>query len=61
LRRLGDDSPSLFARRHALLEIVYPDAREQASGETGLALETFPAICPWDVDTILARTFFPEA
>lgn len=61
LVRLGEDSPSLWARRQSLLVRVYPEAREQASGETGLALETFPAVCEWDIDTILARTFFPEA
>lgn len=60
LARLGEDSPSLWARRQALLIRVYPEAREQASGETGLALDTFPRRCPWEVDTLLDRTFFPE-
>lgn len=55
-----DDSPSLRRIRADLLARGYAHARHRASGETGLPLATFPAVCPWDIEQILADDFFPE-
>jgi hypothetical protein len=60
LARLQRDHPSLDAQRAVMLQAEYPGARDQASGETGLPLATFPAQCPWGVDQILAADFWPE-
>jgi hypothetical protein len=40
-------SPSLKAKLAELLAEAYEDACLRAARQTGLALETFPAECPW--------------
>ena len=55
-----DDSPSLRRVVPELLQRRYPSAREGASGETRLPLQTFPDTCPWDVAQVLAADFWPE-
>ena len=54
------DSPSLRRELPAALEFVYPRARKQAAAETGLALTTFPLVCPWTVEQVLDEDFFPR-
>jgi len=53
IRTLFGDSPSF----HGLLEEIlcddYSQARAIASEETGQAIKTFPAQCPWDVEYCL--------
>jgi hypothetical protein len=39
----------------------YARARRKASRETGLALATFPEVCPWPVAQVLDEDFWPEA
>ena len=45
-------------RNHAvaILDEAYQDAREQASAETGLPLETFPPQCSSTVEDVISRT-----
>jgi hypothetical protein len=49
IRRLLRDHPSLKQTLEDSLEICYQDAKEDASDDTGLILETFPEICPEDL------------
>ncbi|MGE3541856.1 MAG: DUF29 domain-containing protein [Candidatus Tectimicrobiota bacterium] len=43
-----------LARRYRVAHIA-------ASRQTGLALATFPATCPWTIAQVLAADFWPEA
>ena len=55
------DSPSLRRRREEAIAVVYRQAREEAAGETGLSLTSFPTECPYGLDDILTRPFrWPE-
>ncbi|MFN8491517.1 MAG: DUF29 domain-containing protein [Caldilineaceae bacterium] len=54
------DSPSLRREIPVILAYVYPRARKQAAAETGLALTTFPLICPWTDEQVLDEDFFPR-
>jgi len=60
LKRIFKQSPSL--KRHAAVSIgeLYPDARGQASIETGLSLKAFPSQCPYTFDQLLDADFLPE-
>ena len=55
------DSPSLRRCPGEVLTRQYPVARLDASGETGLALETFPEACPFTIEQILDPDFWPDA
>jgi Domain of unknown function DUF29 len=59
IQRLLRQSPSLSGVIAASVADVYPDAVESASIETGLPAPTFPEKCPFSVDEILQRGFFP--
>jgi Domain of unknown function DUF29 len=62
-RRLRDDlveSPSLRGHAAAAFAQSYADAREQASAETGLPVETFPEQCPYTLEQALHPRFLPE-
>jgi len=50
-------NPSLKSRTEEADRDAYYDARLEASGETDLDVETFPAACPYDWDAILNRPF----
>ncbi len=54
-----DDSPSLRRQVQDMIEADYAAMRLDASGETGLSLETFPEMCPWTVEQVLDETFWP--
>ncbi len=41
------DNPSLKSKLEAAVATSYRTARRETAIETGLPLETFPAICPW--------------
>lgn len=43
----------------ALIDDVYPDARNEASDETGLPLSAFPSTCPYTLAQIRDREWFP--
>lgn len=57
-RRLKE-SPSLNPQLSAMMEEEYPQARKNASRETGLPLSTFPEQCPFNVEQII-NDFWPE-
>jgi Domain of unknown function DUF29 len=44
------DNPSLKAKLSDALTTAYRYARREAAIETGLALDSFPADCPWTFD-----------
>jgi hypothetical protein len=56
-----DDNPGLQPRRAALFATAYETARDQASGETDLPLETFPQANPFTLDQAMDEAFWPEA
>jgi hypothetical protein len=41
--------------------ITYTNARQLATDETGLPLNTFPETCEWRMEQILDQDFLPEA
>jgi hypothetical protein len=59
LHEAFNDSPSLLPYAGSVLAECYGDAREQAVEETGLALATFPAICPFTLEQVLDRNYLP--
>jgi hypothetical protein len=62
-RRIRDlllDSPSLKSYVEEMANACYADAREQASLETGLALDCFPRDCPYAVADVLNPDFWPQ-
>ena len=61
LARLLRDSPSLRPRVAVVLPASYAYARQSASDESGLSLQTFPEVCPWPAEQVLDADFWPEA
>ena len=62
-RRLRDDfqvSPSLKRYFEEVFNECYQDAREQASDETGLPLDTFPVECSFTASESLNSDYLPE-
>ena len=55
------ESPSLRPQLSMLLQECYPRARRKAARQTRLPLTTFPEVCPWTVEQVLADTFWPGA
>jgi len=53
-------APSLAREIPAMIVEEYPAACHKASVQTGLPLRTFPAICPWTPEQILALEFWPD-
>jgi hypothetical protein len=53
-------SPSLRAHAAAALPLVHAEARARAAAETGLALASFPAECPFELDQLLDPGFLPK-
>jgi hypothetical protein len=47
------ESATLHNHAISILDKAYAGARKQAAAETGLARETFPVECAWDLDTLL--------
>jgi hypothetical protein len=60
LTRLMRTTPSLGPQMSALLTASYPEARTRVSEETRLPVTTFPERCPWTIEQILDRNFWPE-
>ena len=54
-----DDNPSLKPLLPLALASAYRKACREAIAETGLAMSTFPTICPWAVDEVLNEEFWP--
>jgi len=53
-------SPSLRPAVREFITTVYAVAVEEAAAETGLAENFFPRDCPFSVEQILKRGFYPE-
>lgn len=59
---------SRLIRKHPILDShlgqvfleCYFDAREDASNETGLPIDTFPKTCPYRLDSVLDAEFLPS-
>ena len=60
IQKLLRDSPSLASQMPQILEEEYPAARADASDETGLTEDTFPAHCPFTAELVLNVGFWPE-
>lgn len=54
------ESPTLRVAAPDLVMSIYADAREDAADETRLPLETFPATCPYSIDELRDRTYWPD-
>jgi hypothetical protein len=59
LKRTFEQSPSLKRLAVKSVAEIYPDARRQASIETGIDRVTFPAECPYSFDQIGDDDFLP--
>lgn len=55
-----EDSPSLRNFLPEALSKAYPQARQAAADETGLALEQFPNKCPYTLEALLNEDWLPE-
>jgi hypothetical protein len=53
-------NPSLKALLPEALALAYRDAPLETAAETGLAKTTFPETCPWTVDEVLDKGFWPK-
>ncbi|MBV8094302.1 MAG: DUF29 domain-containing protein [Acetobacteraceae bacterium] len=53
-------NPTLAANLDAIIAEVYGDAREEASDQTDLPENTFPASCPYTAAEILDLDWFPS-
>jgi len=60
LEKLFKDSPSLKPYFSEVLNECYQDARELATAETSLPLETFPSQIPFTTEEILNPAFLPS-
>ena len=55
------ESPSLRPTLQAVLDDIYPQARQETAKETGIDLSRLPSACPFSLTEILAEDFWPEA
>ena len=60
LRKAFQVSPSLKRYFGEVFCECYQDAREQASDETGLSVDTFPAESPFTPEATLDRDYLPD-
>jgi hypothetical protein len=61
LKGIFKQSPSLKGFAAESIVDVYPDARRQASIETGLPDTAFPRECPYEFDQLLDADFLSES
>jgi hypothetical protein len=59
IQELLDDSPSLRHEIEDRVAAAYEKAVLAAEGETGIERKRFPESCPYDLEQILDRGFFP--
>jgi hypothetical protein len=57
---LLEDIPSLRRTLPNVVKNVYPKAVILAVEETGLSKSTFPPLCPYTVEQLLDKQFYPE-
>jgi Domain of unknown function DUF29 len=60
IERLCTRMPSLQRQLPTMLVEEYPRARRRASVQTRLAVSTFPAQCPWELEQVLDPDFWPD-
>ena len=60
IAKLLKESPSLRGLIPVLVEDEYPDARDDAAMETGLPESTLPVACPYSIEAMLDKDFWPE-
>ena len=60
ISELLDDSPSLQYDLDDKIAGVYEKARLSAEDETGIDKNNFPQQCPFSVEQMLQKNFFPE-
>lgn len=53
------DSPSLKPYFDSIFAECYTQAVKQAKAETGLPLETFPVLCPYELPEVIDDEFLP--
>jgi Domain of unknown function DUF29 len=58
--QLLKDSPSLKYQIEDKIIDAYDIAISSAAGETGLAENTFPAICPYSFTRLMEKDFYPD-
>lgn len=54
------DNPSLKLYLPEAIVLAYPEARELASEDTSFPPATFSQDCPYTLDQVLDRQFFPQ-
>lgn len=54
------NKPSLKSYLHDAVIEAYPDALESAIEETNLPESTFPQICPYSLEQLVDKKFYPE-
>lgn len=59
IAKLFKDNPSLKRYLPEELRDAYGDAVELAAADTGMAMEDFPATCPFTTEQVLDREFWP--
>ena len=55
-----DDSPSLKSYIESVFAECYAQAVKQAKAETGLPVESFPVICPYELPEVTDDEFLPQ-
>lgn len=58
--KLLKQNPSLKKELNHAIANAYPDALEIAINETDLSESTFPKVCPYSVEQLLDKQFYPE-
>ena len=54
-----NDNPGLKPQLQTLLTHSYQKAKIRASKETGLDMDIFPIVCPWDFSQLMDDAFLP--
>ena len=54
------ESPSLKNKPANDLNATYQQARDLASDETGLSINTFPSVCRYEITHVLDKNWLPE-
>jgi hypothetical protein len=60
IHKLLKNVPSLKKHTQNAVVGAYPDALELAVDETGLPESTFPSSCPYTIEQLLDKKFYPE-
>jgi Domain of unknown function DUF29 len=55
-----DDSPSLKSYLESIFAECYAQAIKQAKAETGLPVESFPVVCPYQLPEVTNDEFLPR-